>query len=322
MRGTLTAGCRFFYAIVKPEPVKNRQGGPSMNATIALRKSSLAFQQFFAAVVVAFCACTANAQVLLDDKWADGSRAESKLPQESAVWVGRKADVSVKPGAVETKLTPASQKIWTYFADKKPITLKVGQKLVASVSFIPRGKLSETSSRSLRIGLFHDATSPRVEKDINNDGGGPDAPWTDAKGYAVQVLVTGGEYSSTKPFDLGKRMNLESKSLLGTSADYSKVSGGEPAALALDKEYTVTFEIDHVSEAQVDLTVSYRQGKEQLSTWSVVDDGNYLGTEPIYDQFDLLFLRLTDNTTIADRIDFTNFKVELMPIDAKKQAAR
>jgi hypothetical protein len=282
----------------------------------------MARQQLYKAMIVAFCACTADAQVLLDDKWADGSRAESKLPKESAVWVGRKADVSVKPGALETKLTPASQKIWTYFADKKPITLKVGQKLVASVSFIPRGKLSESTSRSLRIGLFHDATSPRIEKDVNNDGGGTDAPWTDAKGYAGQVLVTGGEYVSTKPFDLGKRINLESKSLLGTSGDYSKVSGGEPVALALDKEYTVAIEVARFAEEQVDLTVSFRQGNQQLSTWSVVDDGNYLGTEPVYDQFDLLFVRLADNATIADQIDFTNFKVELMPIDAKKQAAR
>jgi hypothetical protein len=167
----------------------------------------------------------------------------------------------------------------------------------------------------LRIGLFHDETSPRVEKDINSDGGGPDAPWTDAKGYAAQVLVTGSEYSSTKPFDLGKRVNLESKSLLGTSGDYSKVSGGDPVTLALDKEYTITLEIDRVSEAQNDITVSYWQDKKQLSTWTVVDDGDYLGADPPCDKFDLLFIRLAGNATIADKIDFTNIKVELLPAE-------
>jgi hypothetical protein len=284
--------------------------------------SSLPWLEICVAAIVAFLALPASAQVLLDEKWADGSRVESKWPKEAAVWVGRKADVSVKPGALITKLTPASQKIWTYFTDKKPIALEVDQKIVASVSFIPRGELSESSSRSLRIGLFHDATSPRVEKDINNDGGGPDAPWTDATGYAVQALVTGGEFSRTKPFDLGKRMNLESKTLLGTSGDYTKVSGGEPVSLELDKEYTITLEIERVSETQVDLTAGYRQGKEELSSWSVVDDGDYLGTEPIFDKFDLLFVRLGNNATIADQIDFTNFNVELMPIDAKKKVAR
>jgi hypothetical protein len=259
-----------------------------------------------------FCASTVLGQVLLDDKWSDGSRAESKRPKESAVWVGPNAGVAVAEDAISVTLTPSSQKIWTYFTDKEPVTLKVGQKLQASVSFVPRGSLSESTSRSMRFGLFHDPTNPRVEKDLNNDGGGPDAPWTDAKGYAVQVLVTGGEYSSTRPFDLGKRTNLESKTLLGTSGDYTKVSGGQPVTLALDREYTVTFEIDRVSESQTDLTVSYRQGKEELSSWSVTDDGNYLGTEPVYDKFDMLFVRLSNNTTLSDKIDFTNFKVELI----------
>lgn len=265
-----------------------------------------------------FCPLLVRAQVVLDDKWEDGSRAESKRPKEAAVWVGRKSDVSVKPGALSTTLTPASQKIWTYFTDKEPITVNVGQKLTARVSFIPRGALSQSTSRSLRIGLFHDPTNPRVEQDINNDAGGPEMPWTDAKGYAVQVLVAGGEYSSTKPFDLGKRTNLEGKNLLGTSGDFAKVSGGQPVALALDKEYTVTLEVERVSETLVDLTVSYRQGKEELSKWSVTDDGDYLGTEPVYDTFDLLFVRISDNTTTADEIDFTNFKVELTPAQATK----
>jgi len=254
-----------------------------------------------------------QADVLLDDKWADGSRAEAKLPTEAAVWVGREADISVKPGALTTAMTPASQKIWAYFIEKESSKLAVGQKLTASVSFIPRGALREGTSRSLRIGLFHDPTSPRVESDINNDGGGPDLPWKDAKGYAVQVLVAGGEYASAKPFDLGKRVNLESKSLLGTSGDYAKVSGGNPVALKLDKEYTVILEVERISDAEVELTATLRQGAEELSTWSVTDDGSHLGAEPVYDQFDLLFIRLSDNTTTADKIEFTNFKVALTP---------
>lgn len=265
-----------------------------------------------------FAAGVSRGEVLLDDRWADGSRAESKRPDEAAVWVGRDADVQVKDGALTTAMTPASQKIWTYFTDNEPVKLEVGQKLTASVSFIPRGKLGESSSRSLRIGLFHDPTSPRVEIDMNNDAGGSDAPWRDAKGYAVQALVTGGEYSGTKPFDLGKRINLESQSLLGTSGDYVKVSGGSPTVLELDKQYTITLEIERASETQIDLAATYKQGDEELSAWAVTDDGNYLGTEPVYDQFDLLFIRISNNATTADQIEFTNFKVELTPVPAAK----
>ena len=38
-------------------------------------------------------AVSANAAVLLNDTWADGSRAENNLPTESATWVGVSATV-------------------------------------------------------------------------------------------------------------------------------------------------------------------------------------------------------------------------------------
>ena len=286
--------------------------------TEALGKVSIRFdvpRSLAATLVVGACISLGSgpsrADVLLDDSFADGSRGESKRPVEAPVWIGREADVTVAAGALSTKMGESSQKIWTYFSESEPVTLAVGQKLAATISFIPRKVLAEATSRSLRIGLFHDATSPRVEDDVNNDGGGPGAPWTDAQGYAVQVLITGGEYSSTKPFDLGKRTNLASGSLLGTSGDYTKMSGGDPVALELDKEYRVTLEITKASDKQIDLTSSLYQGDEQLSTFSLSDDGSWLGAEPICDKFDQLFIRIADNLTTADQIDFTNFKVEV-----------
>jgi len=134
-----------------------------------------------AAFVIASACTSARAQVLLDEKWFDGSRSENQRPKEAAVWVGRKAEVTVKPGVLSTANSPASQKVWLYFTDKEPIKLVVGQKLVTTVSFVARGSLSQGTSRGLRIGLFHDPTGPRVESDTNSDGGGSDAPWTTAR---------------------------------------------------------------------------------------------------------------------------------------------
>lgn len=250
-------------------------------------------------------------EMLLDDRWADGSRLEANRPAEAEVWVGREQDVTVAAGGLSTKMGESSQKIWTYFTDEKPRQLAVGEKLVASVSFIPRVALAETTSRSFRVGVFCDPTDPRLEDDVNSDGGGAGAPWADAAGYAVQVLVTGGEASYTAPLDLGKRTNLTSPSLLGTSGDYTKRSGGQPVTLELDKEYRVVLEIAKVSDTKVDLTASLYQGDEELSATSLSDDGTMLGTAPIADQFDQLFIRISDNATTADQLDFTNFKVEL-----------
>jgi hypothetical protein len=164
--------------------------------------------------------------------------------------------------------------------------------------------------------LFHDPTNPRVEADVNSDAGGDGLPWKDAQGYAVQVLLTGDEYTTTKPFDLGKRVNMEGASLLGTSGDYSKVSGGSPIGLRPDGQYTVTLEVERIAENEVELTASIKQGDNVLSSWSVVDDGSYLGNEAPYDKFDLLYVRLSDKATTADKIEFTRFNVETTP--AKK----
>jgi len=255
---------------------------------------------------------TGLGEVLLDDKFADGSRGEANRPAEAEVWVGREEDVRVAPGALSTQLGETSQKIWTYFTDSAPVTIGVGDKLIASVSFVPRKALSEGSSRSFRFGVFYDPTGPRVEDDVNSDGGGPEAPWTDAQGYAVQVLVAGGEFVRTSPFDLGKRVNLKSASLLGTSGDYFKQSGGRPVALELDKQYRVTLTVEKESDKEVELTAALDDGGKELASWSVTDDGGLLGDLPIYDKFDLLFIRIADNLTTADQIDFTNFKVELV----------
>lgn len=265
--------------------------------------------------VVSCLAClssTVMGRVLLDEKWTDGSRTETKRPKEAAIWVGPKADVAVTPGALLANAGEASQKIWVYITDKEPVRLATGEKLVASVSFVPRGALNETSSRGLRIGLFHDSNSPRVESDVNSDAGGTSAPWADAKGYAAQILVVGGQDSRTKPFDLGKRTNLKSKSLLGTSSDYAKVSGGDPIGLEPDKEYTISFTVEKAAERENSLTCSYKQGEKELSSWSIVDDGTQLGSEPPCDTFDLLFLRISNKETTAEKLEFTNFKVELI----------
>jgi hypothetical protein len=251
-------------------------------------------------------------RVLLDEKWSDGSRTESKRPSEAAIWAGPKADVAVKAGALIATAGEASQKIWVYFTDKDPVHLAPGEKLLASVSFIPRGALNESSSRGLRVGLFHDSNSPRVESDVNSDAGGTSAPWIDAKGYAAQVLVVGGQDSRTKPFDLGKRTNLKSQSLLGTSGDYAKVSGGDPIGLEPDKEYTISFTVEKTAERENSLTCSYKQGEKELSSWSIVDDGTQLGSEPPCDTFDLLYLRMSNKATTAEKLEFTNFKVELI----------
>lgn len=264
-----------------------------------------------AGLAVGSWAALGHAEVLLDETWADGSRTESKLPNESPVWIGRVKNVTISPGLLSTKMGDMSQKIWTYFTPSEPVTLAVGQTLTASISFIPRVALFENTSRNFRIGLFYDPTSPRVEQDTAYDSGGEGDPWTDATGYAIQLLLTNDPYTPTASFDVGKRTDLTHSSLLGTSGDYTKFPGGARVNEELDKEYTLTLAVKKVSDKRVDLTATLYQGAEKISMTTVHDNGMQLGGEPIYDKFDLLYIRLSENFTTADQIDFTRLKVTL-----------
>jgi len=285
--------------------------GASIQQFYGFALPSTAVRALATVALIVSAGTVCRGEMLLDDHWADGSRLEANRPAEAEAWVGREQDVTVAAGALSTKIGESSQKIWTYFTNEKPRQLAVGETLVASVSFIPRGSLAETTSRSFRVGVFCDPTDPRMEDDINDDGGGEGDPWSDAAGYAVQVLVTGGEASYTAPLDLGKRTNQSSPSLLGTSGDYTKRSGGQPATLELDKEYRVVLEIAKIADTKVDLTASLYQGDEELSTTTLSDDGSMLGSAPIADQFDQLYIRISDAATTADQFDFTNFKVDV-----------
>lgn len=262
-------------------------------------------------LLVGTWARAAGPEVLLDQTWADANRAENNLPAQSAVWIGRPVDVTVSAGVLSTKMAAMSQKIWTYFTPSEPVTLAVGQTLTASLTFIPRGNLYDNTSRSFRFGVFYDPSNPRVTRDTNSDSGGDDAPWTDATGYAVQLLLTNDPYTGTAAFDLGKRTDLADPSLLGTSSDFSKLPGGARVSEELDKEYTLRLAVKKVSDTQVDLTASLFQGDQKLATTTVRDNGVQLGAAPPYDKFDMLALRLSDNLTTADQIDVTRFKVTL-----------
>lgn len=263
-------------------------------------------------------AVSGYSQVLLNDTWADGSRSETSLPNESAVWVSHPAGVTVSPGSLlyDQTASSGSQKLWTYFTpDGSPISVGVGQQLITTIDFTPKVALYDNSSRSFRFGLFNDPTDPQVLEDLNSDGGGTGAPWTDATGYGVQLALSTGVSASTDA-NVGKRTDQSNSSLMGSSGAWTFSSGGDPIVNSLDTLYTMTFTLDRVAADQMNLTFSIADSGGVISTYSVSDDPNgsaTLGTGPLATDFDQLFFRFSNNTSTADAIEFSRFKVELVP---------
>src|SRR5206468_3234616 len=288
--------------------------------------------------IIAFLiASSSHASVLLNDSFADGNRSNTSLPTDSAVWIGQSAgngSNSVAPGAISFVLPTNSLKVWTYFTSdlsapdgnqphNSVTMLGVGDTLTTSMSFRPSGVTATSTSKNFRLGIFFDPTDARVQADVNSDGGGGTAPWTDATGYAVQIPLNSST-TNANPMLIEKRTTSNS-SLLGSSGAYAAApTGGQAYSITSGSDYTLRLTLNVVSASQLDVTSTLLQGVTTISTQTVSDLGTSFGgtaigagllpgSQSIYTKFDQLFFRDSDNTQ-ATGLDITNFKVDLTSV--------
>jgi PEP-CTERM motif len=292
-----------------------------------------------ALVTTALCSPSYAATLLLNDTWADGDRTSVNLPTNSPTWIGQTAgngSNSVSPGSLNFALPTNSLKVWTYFTDNNSAPdgnqphnqvtmLTAGQALSAEASFsLPDGATATSTSRNFRMGLFFDPTDARVQADVNSDGGGGTAPWTDALGYVVQLPLNSSS-SGSNPLQIGKRTTSNS-SLAGSGGAYTFApTGGAVYSLSANTVYTLQLFL-LVHSSQVDVTATLKQGSTVLSTLTVPDLGTSFGavaipggllpgSQGLYTKFDQLFLRNSDSTQVNPQpngnLRFTNFRVEI-----------
>jgi hypothetical protein len=255
----------------------------------------------------------ASAAILLNDTFADSDRTNTSLPTESAVWVSHAADTVVGPGSVAFTQSSGSKKLWTHYAtDGAEVDLAVGDKLIATIEFTPRGGLYANTSRSFRFGLFNDPTDAQLMSDTNSDDGG--GRWTDSTGYAVLIALNNNAGGGTGA-QVGKRTGVGS--LLGSTGVYTLGSGGSPIVNALDTQYTLTLELERAATDVMNVSFSIADAGGIISSHSVIDDPTgaaALGAGPIATTFEQLFFRFSNNTTTADVIDINRIQVEHITI--------
>lgn len=250
-----------------------------------------------------------SAVVLLDDTWADGSRAETNLPTESATWVSDASLLTVTPGSFAFQQDGSSNRMWTHFAaDGSPVTLGVGETLIASAQFTPTG-LYTSGSEDFRMGVYHDPTSPQVNLDSNDDGGGTGDPWGDSMGYAVRVTLSNGAGDNPQ---VGKRTynHTTSTSLLGSSGDYEWLSSGPDVENMTDGTlYTASLTFERLGINEMNVTFALSDAGGDLTSLTLNDDGTFGGMS-IFTNFDHFFFRFSDADGTADLLDFSRLTVE------------
>jgi hypothetical protein len=256
-----------------------------------------------------------SAQVLLYDTFADGSRGQTNLPNESAVWASGASAVTMGSGSLAYAQSTSSRRLWTYFAPNgSPVSLGVGEQLVATIEFTPRGGLYDVNNKNFRFGLFYDPTSSQILADGATDSGGSGNPWEDSTGYAVQFPLSSGLTTSASA-SVGKRIAGLNTSLLGSNNAYpGQTSGGSPVVAAVDTLYTLMLVLDRVAADQMQVTYAIANAAGVIATHSILDDGTFGGNAvPIYTQFDQLAFRFSSASGTADVLDFHSIRIDYIP---------
>ncbi|MCE5186943.1 MAG: PEP-CTERM sorting domain-containing protein [Planctomycetaceae bacterium] len=249
----------------------------------------------------------ASATILLNDTFADGDRTNTALPNESGFWASSAGDVTTTAGNVRLDMAASSRRMHTYFApEASPVSLGVGEKLVATIDFIPEVGFIDTTSRNFRLGLFYDPV--QMAQDGVGDAGISNG-WTDATGFNAQFSLSSSDVAANAR--VGKRTNLTGGiNLLGSDSAYTYGSNGTKATyLSLDTVYTIMMMIDYQAANAMEITFEFSQGDTLISSASLIDDGTF-GGQGMYTDFDFLMFRLSSNNGTAEVVNFQSITVE------------
>jgi hypothetical protein len=267
--------------------------------------------------------------VLVDDTWADGSRDDTNLPEESAWFASNAATeptLSAAAGSMTGNVlmfgTNAGSRLWiTHFTPAgSPITLGLGDTLKITLVFTPNNLPATTPiSRGLRFGLFNfsEPGATRAGADGFSTGSGTNAPGTNATGYLLNMNFA--QTLIANPLQIMKRTDTLTNNLMGASAVFTALgSGGGPAGGAgfnTGVEYTFEFSARRL-DAATQITTKFSDNAGWSISHNVTDT-----TNPTF-SFDGLAIRPNGVADTAESFTFTRFKAEVVPYELRFSSLR
>ncbi len=250
-----------------------------------------------------------SAGVLLNDTWADGSRAEQNLPNQSAWYASSASSLAASPGAMTGTATSSSRMWMTYFAEPaSPAQLAVGEALKVTLDFTLQNVVTTpATSRGLRIGLYNwsEASLARQSADSFSTSGLGD----NATGYMLNMNVA-QSFTTDNPIQLLERTDLANANLMGSTSQYTSLGSGggktDDPAFTAGTPYTLELSIVRSAADSVDVSAAFSS-----SGWSAT----YKATDSsgAAFAFDTLAIRVNKSTDAAETFTFTRCNVEVVP---------
>jgi hypothetical protein len=286
--------------------------------------AALAITGMFALVI------SSQAQLLVNDNWSGGSRANPAPPvyadnngvavtgteadgnPESAFFASNAASLTVAgSGDLRAAVPATSLSIYSYFTQPNtPVSLtSAGQEMVVTMKFTPNGTIALNTSQGFNLCL---ATTPSGSRN-SADGSIPALAYTNAYAMFMNMSTTLGSSSS---FQLRKWGITNAQNLLGTSANWNAlVNSGTSGNTGYTSGTPYTFVFDLTLTAGGLQVNSSMTGGSVNGTGSMTD--SYLDTSVTpgtggitFDTFDL---RLGGSATGPSQLDINQFEVNLIP---------
>jgi hypothetical protein len=281
-------------------------------------------------VSIAFCGPIAAATVQLDDTWADGTREDTNLPEESAWFANNAAgsptlfaETGALTGNVRMFETNTSSRLWiSHFTPAGgPVVLTPGETLKVTLAFRATGvSTAPATGRGLRLGLFNfsEPGAARVAADGFSTGAGTGAPGANVTGYLLNMNFA-QTFTVTAPLQLMKRTDTANINLMGASGVFTALSsGGGPSGdpgFSSGVDYTFEFSARRL-EAATELTTKFSDD----SGWSISHTATD-STNPTF-AFDGFAIRPNSVADTAESFTFTRFKAETIPYELRIRALR
>jgi hypothetical protein len=265
----------------------------------------------------------AHAFIIANDSWADGGRDNGPVPFDSNWWTSASSQgIEVAVGSLGMVTGPTGRGIHTVFPTQT--LANVGDRLVATYTFMTPATVGTNLSSPFRVGLFDTLGRTGLNADITasstspsplygwGTGASPPGPGTAGlPGYMLDLDVgTGTEDFNFRKHDSGT-VNPTGR-LVGTTTGFTNIAPSGPDGAFVwtpNTTYVGSFEIMRISATEVRLT-----GTFGAATHSVTD---------VFDSTDIGLLAFWANSntfgtsnqpnTPDNGIDFTNVTIEFIP---------
>lgn len=274
--------------------------------------------------IAIIAAPVAHAQVIVNDSWADGGRDNGPDPLDSNWWTSASSQgIEVSVGSLGMVTGTSGRGIHTVFPTQT--LANVGDKLVATHTFVTPATIGSGLTAPFRVGLFDTLGRAGLDADITSSssspselygwgtGATPPGPGTAGlPGYMLDMDVgTGTEDFNFRKHDSGT-VNPTGR-LLGTTTGFTNISPTGPDgafSFAPNTTYVGSFEVMRISATEVQLTGALGAATHSVTT--------------TFDSLDIGMLAFWANSnafgsssapnTPDNGIDFTNVTIEFVPI--------